>query len=108
MAPKELSAALARVSQAYTEQKDTILRRSQELSSNHAKQATVAETGLTVDGLIIDAVSKHVVESYDSEYGGFGSQPKFPMVSALQLMLNMYQSTGEDRYRNMVEKPWMP
>lgn len=104
MAPDELGAALTRVSQAYKEQKDSLLRRSQELNTNHAERTTPAWSGLQIDDSVMATVSRQVVESYDSEYGGFGSQPKFPMVSALELLLNIYQSSCEDSYRHVVEK----
>ena len=53
---------------------------------------------------IVDNVSGAVVRAYDPEYGGFGGQPKFPMVSDVELLLHLYQSSGDAQYRSMVER----
>ena len=36
-------------------------------------------------------------EAYDEEYGGFGDAPKFPMVDVLELLLQEYRVTREQR-----------
>ena len=53
---------------------------------------------------IVDNVSRAVVRAYDPEYGGFGGEPKFPMVSDVELLLHLYQSSGDAQYRSMVER----
>ena len=40
---------------------------------------------------------------YDGTYGGFGTSPKFPMFDCLNLILQEYEATGNERWRNMLE-----
>lgn len=56
-----------------------------------------------VESSIVDNVSRAVVQAYDLEYGGFGSASKVPLVSAVELLLHVYRSTGDTKYRSMVE-----
>ena len=37
---------------------------------------------------------QQVLELYDSIYGGFGKEPKFPMIDALQLLLTEHERSG--------------
>ncbi|MCE2463853.1 MAG: thioredoxin domain-containing protein [Dehalococcoidia bacterium] len=67
-------------------------------------EADWAMSGQKVDASIVDVVSRVVVESYDHRYEGVGSRPKYPMTPAVELLLNMHQSTGDAFYRLMVEK----
>ena len=103
MPARQLNDALSQVSDAYRERKDALLQRSQELQRRRQK-ATLAPVEAEIDTSIVDTVAATLVEAYDPQHGGFGIQPKFPMVSAVELLLHMYQSTGYARYRSMVEK----
>lgn len=42
-------------------------------------------------------------QAYDPVHGGFGREPKFPMVGALELLLAEYLVTGDTGLREMVE-----
>ena len=59
--------------------------------------------GQKVDASIVDVVARAVAETYPHGHGGFGSQPKYPATSAVELLLNMYQSTGDASYRLIAE-----
>ena len=48
-----------------------------------------------MDDSIVDHVTRDLVRAYDPEYGGFGSQPKLPAAAGHELLLHIYQSTGE-------------
>ena len=103
MPPDGLREALSGVSAAYREQKDTLMRRADEVRSGARQKAEQFPNGPDLDAAIVDQVSQEVASAYDSEHGGFGSQPKFPMPSSLELLLHMYRVTGEASYRVMVE-----
>ncbi len=103
MPPDDLHQALAGVSAAYRERKDAILRRADDIRSRRKTRPAKPSDGPDLDASIVDQVSHEVVSAYDSHHGGFGSQPKFPMTTSLELLLHMYRVTAESSYRLMVE-----
>ena len=103
MPPQQLKAALVEVCGAYRKHKDTLFQRAQELSSRRESKAAQVSAGSGVDTSIIESVTRSVMDAFDPKHGGFGSEPKFPMASAVELLLHLYQSTGDDSYRLMVE-----
>ena len=104
MSPDQLKAALTEVSEAYRQQKDTLLQRGREIELRRRQRASPATEGLEADASIVDSVVRTITDAYDTDYGGFGTEPKFPMVPACGLLLHMYRCTGEARYRAMAEK----
>ena len=103
MPAQQLGAALVQVSDAYRQRKEVLVQRGKELRSRREGKIALASAGREVDGSIVDIVSRAVTAAYDPQHGGFGSQPKFPMVDAVELLLDMYRSTGDAGYRLMVE-----
>ena len=104
MPPEQLKSALASVSKSYNGQKEAILHRAQELRERRMQRAAPPAAGQELGAHIMNAVSETMTRSYDHEYGGFGSLPKFPMTSAVELLLHLHQTTGATRYRTMLEK----
>jgi uncharacterized protein YyaL (SSP411 family) len=106
--PQQLGPALEQVSDTYKQQRETLLRRGEELRAKRQEKADLASSPQAsdqdIDESIVDNVLQIVVDAYDEEYGGFGSQPKFPMSSAVELLLHTYQYTGNNKYRLMAEK----
>jgi len=42
--------------------------------------------------------------SFDASHGGFGVEPKFPHTAPLHLALTMFEDTGDERWRAIVEQ----
>ena len=103
MTPRQMQAALVQVADGYGRRKQDLVSKAQSVRERRAAPVEVSTVGRRLDGSIVDRVVKSVVEAYDPQYGGFGSQPKFPMVDALELLLNIYRSTGNVEYKGMVE-----
>ena len=103
MEPGQFKAALEQVSSTYTRRKPAILARALEVKRKREETASGVSAGHEVDGTIVDAVVAAVVSAYDSEYGGFGVEPKFPMVAGVELLLRSYQPALEPKYRHMAE-----
>lgn len=53
------------------------------------------------EGTTIFLVRQRLEELYDPLYGGFGSEPKQPPWEGVELLLSMYQRSGEQRLREM-------
>ncbi len=51
---------------------------------------------------LVDKLVQHAVGQFDSHYGGFGSQPKFPHPSALDLLIDVAARTGNDLAKKAV------
>ncbi|MHB9146350.1 MAG: DUF255 domain-containing protein [Symbiobacteriia bacterium] len=57
-----------------------------------------------LDRTLLYRLAAAVERDFDPQYGGFGRQPKFPQAASLQLALDRWLRTGEDRYREVVDK----
>ncbi len=51
-----------------------------------------------------DAAFEHHAQTFDSEFGGFGSAPKFPHSMGLSQMLRFYLRSGNEHALHMVER----
>ena len=78
--------------------------RASETNVERKDEADWAVSGQKVDASIVDVVCRAVVESYTHGQEVSGSRPKYPTILAVELLLNMHQSTGDAFYRLMVEK----
>jgi uncharacterized protein len=56
------------------------------------------------DGEAVGTMVDSIVRMFDLKNGGFGQQPKFPHASAIDLLLERYQSTGESHLLTVAEK----
>ncbi|MCI4626338.1 MAG: thioredoxin domain-containing protein [Candidatus Magnetoovum sp. WYHC-5] len=59
--------------------------------------------GTFPDPKTVEKAYEQLLSIYDSEYGGFGSQPKFPSPHNLLFLLEYYIWRGDDRVLQMVE-----
>jgi uncharacterized protein YyaL (SSP411 family) len=50
---------------------------------------------------VIDDIVQSALKMFDARNGGFGSAPKFPHSSALDLLIDQCQSTGDEQVRNV-------
>ena len=53
---------------------------------------------------IMERAQRHLSESFDEEYGGFGGAPKFPTPHTLLFLLRYWRRTGQRRALEMVER----
>jgi len=51
---------------------------------------------------LVDKLVQHAVGQFDSQHGGFGSQPKFPHPSALDLLIDVAARTGNQAAKKTV------
>ncbi len=97
--PGQMRPALDQIASFYRENRDAIAQRAQQL--RRAVERPSAKTG----GELRDSIVAHIVEEleriYDSEYGGFGEAPKFPMIEALEFLLQEYRVSQHERLYEM-------
>lgn len=88
--PKHMVTLLNRVADLYETEQDLIFRRATEAREDY--ELPQAKSELENEDLrSVDVVRAIIRTNYDSEYGGFGTQQKFPHTDALDLLLLSYQ-----------------
>jgi uncharacterized protein len=50
---------------------------------------------------VIEAIVNSALSMFDPEHGGFGSAPKFPHPSAIDLLIDQYVRSGDDQLRQV-------
>ena len=60
------------------------------------RSTSIVAADTTADRGVIDAAVSRLVESFDPEWGGFGSAPKFPSTMNLDLLLRQWMRTGDE------------
>ena len=103
MEPSQFAAALEQVSSSYRGGKPAVVERARKVKSKREETASSAWAGREVDATIVDTVLAALVAAYDPEHGGFGVEPRFPMVAGVDLLLHTYRSAAEPKYLHMVE-----
>jgi uncharacterized protein YyaL (SSP411 family) len=56
------------------------------------------------DAGVVDSVLESALHLFDEAHGGFGGAPKFPHASAIDLLLERYQSSRDPRLLDVVER----
>jgi uncharacterized protein YyaL (SSP411 family) len=97
--PDQMADALARIAGYYRTNKPEIANRV--LEGRKRAGSTVARSAGTLEEGSVDLILDAVKNAYDSEYGGFGSAPKFPQTDAIVLLLEQAQLRGDEELRSM-------
>ena len=107
--PQQLLAMLREILTFYRENKTQIEQRQAQLAAaikppvpgrTERFEAPAGDHGDSIVAPIVEELRA----GYDSEYGGFGTQPKFPQTPALEFLLLEYRLTGEASLYEMVAK----
>jgi uncharacterized protein YyaL (SSP411 family) len=101
MPPDQMASALVRIADYYranhAEVASRVLEARKQAASGIARSAGQLEPGL------IDFILHAVESTYDAEYGGFGSAPKFPQTDALLLFLEQSVLRSDPELRRMAQ-----
>ena len=100
--PKRMVGLLDHMANIYANQKDEIAAQTAEMREQRA--ASEALTPSEFDPNTTATVLKSIAGQFDSIYGGFGTQPKFPHPDALRLVLEEYARTLDPKLREIAEK----
>lgn len=101
---------LTTVARAWRESREALLAQAERVYEA-IKEDFAARPGTEagLDGLedIVERAYRHLSESFDEEYGGFGTAPKFLTPHALTFLLRYWKRSGKKRALQMVEKTVM-
>ncbi len=101
MPPEQMLGALDQIADFYKENRAHIEERAVELSKERPQDRPAAgELRKTMIVRVLEEISG----AYDAEYGGFGTEPKFPMTDVLEFLLQDHRATGDERPYEMLAK----
>ena len=86
---------LVGVAKAYADDPEKIADQGDQIVEAITEQAPTSAAPVVIDVNAAVSISNRLADVMDSEYGGFGSEPKFPATLALMFMMDVeYLSTG--------------
>jgi uncharacterized protein YyaL (SSP411 family) len=91
------------INELWTEGHEDVERRAQEVLSNLKNMNAHSPSG-TLGNDVHEKVFRQMSEYFDSEYGGFGSSPKFPSPQNLMFLLRYHHRTGDKKALEMVTR----
>ena len=69
-----------------------------------AKAETFQTARGEFDAGVVDSVIESALHLFDETHGGFGNSPKFPHASAVDLLLERYQSSRDEKLLHVVKR----
>src|SRR5271154_5652976 len=87
---------LLSIAQAYLEKNGDVLEQATMVESAIARAESFIKDGGNISATVIDAIVESAQTMFDEENGGFGSAPKFPHPSALDLLMHQYSRGKND------------
>ncbi len=94
---------LRSVEEAWKNQRNEIVHTSDSLVEI-LRQGSQSRQIQVLDAKVLDAAYQELRDSFDEEYGGFGTQPKFPSGHNLSFLLRYWKRNKEDKALSMTEK----
>ena len=95
------STLLAHIADLWRNRRGDLLAQANALAAHVSAGYQIKATAL-VSGAAIAAAVRSLAASFDPEWGGFGSAPKFPPAASLSLLLRYYAKTADAQALQMV------
>ena len=93
---------LLAIADAYRERRDEVLKSADETMNMLAGAEGFAGRHADFSPRIVGIMVQSALPIFDEKYGGFGSAPKFPHPAALDLLMDWYVRTREERVATVV------
>jgi uncharacterized protein YyaL (SSP411 family) len=94
---------LLATAESYAKRRDEVERAADTLRDAVSKAETFANASAPFDAGVVDELVESIAHMFDSTNGGFGRSPKFPHPSALDLLLERYQTSRDKNLLTIVE-----
>ncbi|MBS4173148.1 thioredoxin domain-containing protein [Bacillus sp. FJAT-49736] len=94
---------LPQIHEKYLQERENIENIAEKITASLKERSTI-EAGSEISDQAIHKAYQEIVQSFDSQYGGFGEAPKFPMPHELMFLLRYYYWSGTEQALTMVEK----
>ena len=93
---------LLAISEAYKERQNEVLQSAAEAMNVLSNAEAFAGRQTNVSPRIIGVMVQSALPLFDEKHGGFGGAPKFPHASAVDLLLDWYARTNEQRVATVI------
>jgi len=93
---------LSSIANAYKENHGDVLEQSKMVESAIAQSESLAGRDGKVSAGIISAIQESALKMFDSLHGGFGSAPKFPHPSVLELLIERFSRAASPNLREVI------
>jgi uncharacterized protein YyaL (SSP411 family) len=93
---------LLTLAQAYRDKHADVLESAESVMGAISRSEGFAGHSGSLQPQLIDSMVDSTVKLFDPEHGGFGSAPKFPHPSAMDLLMQRYAETGNQNLLNIV------
>ena len=94
---------LAAMADAYKNKRGDVIQATQQLISRVQQMAEVPRAQEPLSPDVLHQAFQNLVSSYDFQFGGFGSAPKFPQPMTYEFILRYHKLTNSPRALEMVE-----
>jgi uncharacterized protein YyaL (SSP411 family) len=94
---------LLTIADAYKNRRTEVERAAGALADAVAQAETFTGARARFDARVVDTLVDSIVRLFDLRNGGFGQAPKFPHPSALELLLERYQTSSEKHLLTVIE-----
>ena len=98
---------LLAIADAYKDRRDDVLKEADGLMAALQHAEGLAGHSADFNPRVITLMVQSALNSFDPKNGGFGSAPKFPHPSILEVLLDWYARTGEDGAANVARTTLM-
>jgi uncharacterized protein YyaL (SSP411 family) len=92
---------LLSISNAYHEKNDDVTEQAKMVEAAISRGELHAEKQGVFSAEIVDAIVKSAVQGFDSTNGGFGSAPKFPHPSIIDLLIDQSERSGDEEIKRI-------
>ncbi|MGE0405618.1 MAG: thioredoxin domain-containing protein [Candidatus Korobacteraceae bacterium] len=97
------SRVLLTIANAYREKRDEVVRQGEiVLTTINNAEGFAGKAADSVPAGIVESMAQTAKQLFDSVHGGFGSAPKFPHPSALDLLTHAYARSGDAELRQVI------
>ena len=93
---------LMAIADAFRGKRDEVLQQADMVLSSISQAESFAGRSASIPPTIVRSVIASALKTYDSEHGGFGSAPKFPHPSTMDLLIHLYSRSGDERLREVI------
>jgi uncharacterized protein YyaL (SSP411 family) len=95
---------LLAISDAYQNRRAEVDQSWRALEQAVAKAEIFQDSRGVFDARIVDTVIESAISQFDEAHGGFGHSPKFPHAGAIDLLLERFQATHDERLLHIAER----
>ena len=92
---------LRAIADAYREKQGDVVEQARMVEGVISQAETFPGAKASFSPTIVDEILQSILKMFDAEHGGFGSAPKFPHSSAIDLIIDQYGRSNEEELRDV-------